>query len=32
VTLVAGAVSRTKILEVQGADPALLQRLLAGAG
>jgi len=32
VTLVAGAASRTKILEVEGADPALLQRLLAGAG
>lgn len=32
VTLVAGAASRTKILEVDGADTALLQRLLAGAG
>jgi uncharacterized protein YggU (UPF0235/DUF167 family) len=32
VTLVAGAASRTKILEVDGADPARLQRLLAGAG
>jgi len=31
VTLVAGAASRTKILEVEGADPALLQRLLTGA-
>jgi uncharacterized protein len=28
VTLVAGAASRTKILEVAGADPATLDRLL----
>ena len=32
VTLVAGASSRTKILEVEGADPAALSRLLAEAG
>jgi len=32
VTLVAGASSRTKILEVEGADPATLSRLLAGTG
>jgi len=32
VTLVAGASSRTKILEVAGADPAILSRLLAEAG
>ena len=32
VTLVAGATSRTKILEVEGAEPAALTRLLAGAG
>jgi len=32
VTVVAGASSRTKILEVEGADPAMLSRLLAGAG
>ena len=32
VTLVAGATSRTKILEVEGADPATLSRLLADAG
>jgi len=32
VTLVAGAASRTKIVEVGGADPAQLQRLLKGAG
>jgi uncharacterized protein len=32
VTLVAGAASRTKILEVEGADPALLQRLLTATG
>jgi uncharacterized protein YggU (UPF0235/DUF167 family) len=32
VTLVAGASSRTKILEVEGAEPAALSRLLAGAG
>jgi uncharacterized protein YggU (UPF0235/DUF167 family) len=32
VTLVAGASSRTKILEVEGADPATLSRLLAEAG
>ena len=31
VTLVAGASSRTKILEVEGADPAALSRLLAEA-
>jgi uncharacterized protein len=31
VTLVAGAASRTKIIEVEGADPAELTRLLAGA-
>ena len=29
VTLVAGAASRTKIIEVAGADPAVLDRLLA---
>jgi hypothetical protein len=28
-TLVAGATSRTKILDVEGADPAALTRLLA---
>jgi uncharacterized protein len=28
VTLVAGATSRTKILEIEGADPATLTRLL----
>jgi hypothetical protein len=32
VTLVAAATSRTKILEVEGADPAALSRLLADAG
>jgi uncharacterized protein YggU (UPF0235/DUF167 family) len=32
VTLVAGASSRTKILEVEGADPATLRRLLAETG
>ena len=32
VTLVAGASSRTKILEVEGADPAAFSRLLAEAG
>ena len=32
VTLVAGASSRTKILEVEGADPTALSRLLAEAG
>jgi len=32
VTLVVGATSRTKILEVSGADPAALSRLLADAG
>ena len=32
VTLVAGATSRTKILEVEGADPATLTSLLAGDG
>lgn len=31
VTLVAGATSRTKILEVEGADPDALTRLLARA-
>jgi uncharacterized protein YggU (UPF0235/DUF167 family) len=31
VTLVAGATSRTKILEVEGADRAALSRLLAAA-
>ncbi len=30
VTLVAGAASRTKIVEVEGADPGTLDRLLAG--
>jgi hypothetical protein len=30
VTLVAGAASRTKIIEVAGADPQVLRRLLAG--
>jgi uncharacterized protein len=30
VTLVSGAASRTKIVEVEGADPAALGRLLAG--
>ena len=29
VTLIAGATSRSKILEVDGADPAALSRLLA---
>jgi uncharacterized protein len=29
VTLIAGASSRTKIVEVQGADPGALNRLLA---
>jgi uncharacterized protein len=29
VTLVSGAASRTKIVDVAGADPAVLQRLLA---
>ncbi len=29
VTLVAGAASRTKILEIEGADPGALARLLA---
>jgi uncharacterized protein len=29
VTLVAGAAGRTKIVDVDGADPATLQRLLA---
>ncbi|MGH3161049.1 MAG: DUF167 domain-containing protein [Streptosporangiaceae bacterium] len=32
VTLVAGATSRTKILEVAGADPAALSCLLADTG
>ena len=31
VTLVAGASSRTKLLEVEGADPATLSRLLGGS-
>ena len=31
VTLIAGAASRTKILEVDGADPDALSRLLASA-
>jgi uncharacterized protein len=31
VTLVTGATSRTKILEVEGADPATLERLRTGA-
>ena len=31
VTLIAGATSRTKILEVEGAEPAALTRLLTGA-
>ncbi|HEU5420444.1 MAG TPA: DUF167 domain-containing protein [Streptosporangiaceae bacterium] len=30
VTLVTGAASRTKIVEVPGADPAVLRRLLGG--
>jgi uncharacterized protein len=29
VTLVAGAASRTKVLDVPGADPAVLDRLMA---
>jgi uncharacterized protein len=29
VTLVSGAASRTKVIDVPGADPALLDRLLA---
>jgi uncharacterized protein YggU (UPF0235/DUF167 family) len=32
VTLIAGASSRTKIVEVEGADPGALNRLLASAG
>jgi uncharacterized protein YggU (UPF0235/DUF167 family) len=32
VTLVAGATSRNKILEVEGADATTLSRLLAGLG
>jgi uncharacterized protein len=32
VTLIAGASSRTKIVEVQGADQSALNRLLANAG
>ena len=32
VTLIAGASSRTKIVEVEGADPGALNRLLADAG
>lgn len=31
VTLVAGTTSRTKVLDVDGADPAALSRLLADA-
>lgn len=31
VTLLAGATSRTKVLDVPGADPATLSRLLAGS-
>jgi hypothetical protein len=30
VTLVAGATSRTKVVDVPGADPAVLSRLLGG--
>jgi uncharacterized protein YggU (UPF0235/DUF167 family) len=32
VTLITGASSRTKLIEVAGADPAVLSRLLAGHG
>jgi uncharacterized protein (TIGR00251 family) len=32
VRLVTGATSRTKIVEVDGGDPAVLDRLLAGPG
>jgi hypothetical protein len=32
VTLTAGASSRTKIVQVEGADPGGLHRLLANAG
>jgi uncharacterized protein YggU (UPF0235/DUF167 family) len=32
VSLIAGASSRTKLVDVTGADPAVLTRLLAGAG
>lgn len=32
VHLVAGATSRTKVVEVDGADPAVLDRLLTGEG
>jgi len=32
VTLVSGAASRTKVVDVAGADPAVLGRLLAGPG
>jgi uncharacterized protein len=32
VTLVTGATSRTKVVEVAGADPAVLDRLLALGG
>jgi uncharacterized protein YggU (UPF0235/DUF167 family) len=32
VTLINGASSRTKIVEVEGADPGELNRLLAKAG
>jgi len=31
VTLVSGATSRTKIVDIQGADPAVLERLLCQA-
>jgi uncharacterized protein YggU (UPF0235/DUF167 family) len=32
VTLIAGASSRTKVLEVEGADPTTFSRLLASTG
>jgi uncharacterized protein len=32
VTLVAGASSRTKMVDIRGADPAVLNRLLSGPG
>jgi uncharacterized protein len=32
VTLVAGASSRTKVVDIRGADPAVLDRLLSGPG
>ena len=32
VTLITGASSRTKLIEVAGADPAVLSRLLEGPG